>query len=143
MSTWPPISELVPHAPPMILIDRMLDWAPGEARCELTVREGAPFVREGRVHAVVGIETMAQTVAACLGYEAFTGGGAVRVGVIIGCRRLDILRPWVPVGTRLVISARRVRGNEMLSHFECEVADGEDLVATSLLTLYHAEAPPD
>lgn len=142
MSAWPPIAELVPHAPPMILIDRMLDWEPGFARCELTVRDEAPFVSGGRIHSVVGIETMAQTVAACLGYEAYTGGEGVRVGVIIGCRRMDIERAWVPVGTRLIIEARRVRGNEMLSHFDCRVLDGESVVATSLLSLYHASEPP-
>lgn len=137
------MAELVPHEAPMILVDEMVDWAPGRATCHLEIREGAPFVTAEGVHPVVTIEYMAQAVAACLGYEAFLEGEGVRVGMIIGCRKMTLERDRIPLGAQLVIEVDRIRGNEMLSHFDCRVTDADGLVATSTLTLYHAEKPPE
>ena len=41
---YPPIRELIPHADPMVLLDELVHWAPGEARCSLTIAPGTPFV---------------------------------------------------------------------------------------------------
>ena len=79
MAEYPPISELVPHSGPMVLLDAMRAWAPGEATCTMRVREGMPFVKGELFDAVALMEPMAQAVAACLGYEAFQGGEGVRV----------------------------------------------------------------
>jgi predicted hotdog family 3-hydroxylacyl-ACP dehydratase len=140
---YPPIADLVPHQPPMLALDRLVDWGPGRAECTAEVRSDSPLVRDGTVGGVVGIEYLAQAVAACLGYEALQGGDGVRVGMIIACRQMDILQPELKVGTQLTLSVRRIRGNETLSHFEGEMhADGA-LACTAMLTLYHAEAPPE
>lgn len=141
--TFPPFQDLVPHEAPMVLLDQMVEWAPGSATCALQIREGAPFVKDGRVDTVVAIEYMAQAVAACLGYEAFTGGEGVRVGMIIGCRKFDIDVPSVGVGDDLRIAVERIRGNEMLSHFNCETWRQEERICYAILTLFHAEEPPE
>ena len=132
----------MPHTGPMVLVDEMVAWAPGEATCRLRIRQEAPFVQADGVDAVVCVEYMAQAVAACLGYEAFVGGEGVRVGMIIGCRKMEILQPRIPVGAEVEIRVKRVRGSQSLSHFSCEVAT-ETPVATATMTLYHAEKPPE
>ena len=142
MSDYPAMQEMIPHAEPMILLDRMTDWAPGAATCELKITSESPFATEDGVDTTVSIEYMAQTVAACLGYEALRGGAGVRVGVIIGCRRFNLHRATLPIGVATVC-AKRVRGNDSLSHFECRVIRGTQIVADAVLTVYHAEKPPD
>ncbi len=126
----------------MVLLDELVSWAPGEATCRMRLPESAPFAREGRVHAVACIEYMGQAVAACLGNEAFQSGEGVRVGMIIGCRSMTLHRTWIPEGTDLTVSVRRVRGNDTLSHFDC-VVSAADPVAEAVLTLYHASKPPE
>lgn len=147
MSGYPAIAELIPHTGPMVLLDAMTDWEPGRAVCELVVRERAPFVADGAIGAPMLIEHMAQSVAACLGYEAYLGGSGVRVGMIIACRRFDALLPAVEVGDALRVEVERSRGNDTLSHFDCEVrregADGDEPVARATLTLFHGERPPE
>jgi predicted hotdog family 3-hydroxylacyl-ACP dehydratase len=71
-------------------------------------------------------------------------GGAVRVGMVIACREMELLRPSVPVGAELVLEVRRVRGSRQVSHFEGTTrdADGGE-VARVALTLVHGERPPD
>lgn len=149
MSAYPAIAELVPHTGPMVLLDAMIDWAPGRAVCEMVVRELAPFVVEGAIGTPMLVEHMAQGVAACLGYEAYLGGVGVRVGMIIACRRFDASLPHVSVGDALRIEVKRSRGNDTLSHFECEVrrrrsggGDADEPVARATLTLFHGERPP-
>jgi predicted hotdog family 3-hydroxylacyl-ACP dehydratase len=131
MSAFPPISELVPHTGAMVLLDAMLAWEPGRATCAMRVREGAPLVEAGRIETPLLIEPMAQSVAACLGYEA-------------ACKRFDAFVPSVPAGDTLVFRVSRTRGNATLSHFECAAEHAEGgAVASALLTLFHADQPPD
>lgn len=139
---YPPIADLVPHGPPMLMLEELVRWAPGEAECRMTVRDDAPFVAEGRVDAILTMEYMAQCVAACLGYEAFRGGVGVRVGMIVAVREMALEVPHIAVGTALRVLARRIRGNDLLSHFEGEVWAGEERLASATMTLVHAEKPP-
>ncbi len=143
--TYPTFSELVPHSGRMVLLDEMLEWEPGKATCRLELRDGAPFVDDGAVDAIVSIEYMAQAVAACLGYEAFVGGDGVRVGMIIASKRFDVHEPTWHVGDVFDVVVERVRGNESLSHFDAEVrrAGSGTVAASALLTLFHAEKPPE
>lgn len=141
--TYPPIEELIPHSGAMVLVDALTHWTEGEAACGLRVRERAPFERDGKVESAVTIEYMAQAVAACLGYEALRGGGAVRVGMIIACKKFVAHAESLSVGDELTINVKRVRGNEMLSHFDCRVVRRGVVFSEGVLTLYHAEKPPD
>jgi predicted hotdog family 3-hydroxylacyl-ACP dehydratase len=143
VTPYPAIEELVPHAGGMILVDALVHWAKGEAICRIRIREGAPFVHEGRVEAVVSMEYMAQAVAACLGYEALQGGEGVRVGMIIACKRFDAHVPSFAVGDALDVHVKCIRGNDTLSHFACEVKREGRLCTDAVLTLLHAEKPPD
>jgi predicted hotdog family 3-hydroxylacyl-ACP dehydratase len=142
VSEFPPIEALVPHAGAMVLLDSMLSYSPGRARCRLIVRAGAPFVRDGAVESVVGIEYMAQAVAACLGYEALVGGGGVRVGMIIACKRFEAYGDRLLVGDEVLIDVAALQGNDTLSHFECKLTRGSELFAEAVLTLYHAPQLP-
>lgn len=142
MSAYPPIEELVPHAGAMVLLEELLEWSAGHARCRLSIREGAPFVRERKVESAVTIEYMAQAVAACLGYEALLGGAGVRVGMIIGCKRFEAHSDQLHVGDELEVDVKCIQGNEALSHFEGKVMRAGALFSEALLTLFHAEELP-
>ncbi|MHC5209631.1 MAG: hypothetical protein ACYTG2_02810 [Planctomycetota bacterium] len=141
MTTLPPVAELVPHGVPMLAVDELLECGDGHATARMVVRENL-FTRAGRLDSVVLLEYMAQVVAACLGYEAVAGGGAVRVGMVIACRSMTIVRPSVPVGSALQIEVRRVRGSQQVSHFDGVTRDADGEIARVTLTLVHGERPP-
>ena len=144
MKTYPSIAELVPHQAPMLALDCLIDWEPGRALAQLTLRPDSLFAREGLVDSVVALEYMAQAVAACLGMEVYTEGGGMRVGMIVVCRQMEISCPTLEVGEVYEVEVRRVRGNENLSYFETSMRDADGVViATSNLTLVHGEKPPD
>ena len=143
MSAYPPVRELIPHAGRMVLLDELIEWSEGRARARMRLREGMPFIKARRMDSIALMEPMAQTVAACLGYEAYQGGAGVRVGMIIGARSFEIFVKESEVGDELIFEATRIRGSDSLSHFSCAALRGEAKRAEATLTLFHAEKPPE
>ncbi len=77
MTDWP-LAELLPHAGDMILIDQVLSFDEEQIQTRLTVKPGGLFNRaDGSLPAWVGIELMAQSVAA-----------------YAGCRARQKVKPW-------------------------------------------------
>ena len=142
MSPLPPVAELVPHGPPMLAVDELLECEPGRALARLVIRE-RPFARDGRVESVALIELMSQVVAACLGAEAKSEGGAVRVGMVVACKEMVLARPSVAVGEELLVRVERRQGTDQVSQFETEARDKDGaLVAQASLTLVHGARLP-
>lgn len=70
MIDWP-LAELLPHAGDMILIDQVLAFDEEQIQTCLTVNAGGLFNRDdGSLPAWVGVELMAQSVAAYAGCHA-------------------------------------------------------------------------
>lgn len=137
-----PIAELVPHGPPLLAVEEIVDWSPGRATVGMRV-PSAPFARAGRVDAILLLEWMAQAVAACLGAEAVAEGGSVRAGMVVACRTMVVARPELAVGERLRLHVERVRGTDEASHFDTAAYDADErLVASATLTIVHAERAP-
>jgi len=139
---YPPIEDLVPHGPPLRMVEELIDWAPGRATCRLRVQPRSPFVIAGRLASVVTLEYMAQTVAACLGHEAFCAGGTVRVGMLVGVRHMELLVPFIAVGAEVRITVERLRGMDEVSTFQGETRVDNEIVSRARMTLVHAERPP-
>jgi predicted hotdog family 3-hydroxylacyl-ACP dehydratase len=135
--SYPPIEDLVPHGLPMRVVEEMLSWQPGSATCRLQLRAHAPFVSDGSVPSVVLLEYLAQTVAACLGYEAYLGGGSIRVGMIVGVRKMQLFRERVFVGEEIRTEVERIRGNEDVSSFRGEASVDGQVVCVAHMTLVH------
>jgi len=142
-SPWPPIAELVPHRPPMLLLDRVVAHDAESVICEVRIAARSPFVEDGRIPAVVGIEYMAQCVAAFAGLAARAEGRPPRIGFLLGCRELRLCTDAFAVGDTLTVEARRTWGDSALGHFICRVErDGETLVSGTL-NVYQGELPED
>lgn len=138
----PPITELIPHSGPMVLLDEITKWEPGAATCRVRIRPHAPFVVDGRIEACVTVEYMAQAVAGCLGHEALLGGDGVRVGMIIACKSFDAFDEYLYVGDEVTVTVSRIGGNEAISHFDCELLREGAPFTKAVLTLYHSKEPP-
>ena len=139
MSEFPPLWQVLPHDPPMILIDRIEEAGAETVTCTVTLRPDSPFVENGWVSAVVATEYMAQTVAAWAGLQARQKGKPVRTGYVIGARRIrlevDSFRP----GDKLTVKARRVWGDDILGQFECSVESRGERVAVASLSVFQGD----
>lgn len=131
------IVELLPHAPPMVLLDRVVAAGDEQLSAEVTIRADSEFCREGRVGAWVGIEYMAQTVAAWSGWQARQRGEPVKVGFLLGTRRYDAPRPEFRVGeTLLVYVEREFQADNGLARFRAEIRCGDEPCAQASISVY-------
>lgn len=135
LSVLPPIDELVPHRPPMLLLDRVRSTDGQNIVCELTVRDGAAFVEDGKVAATVAVEYMAQAAAAWLGALARSRNEPPGGGILVGLRELVLHVDGFVVGELLEIHARHTWGTERFMSFDCKVVVGAHDVATATLNV--------
>jgi len=162
---FPSVAELLPHRGPAVLLDRVLAHDERETVCLVRVDASALFAREdGSVPAWIGLEYMAQTIAAHGGLLDRRLARPPRPGLFLGSRRLTFAADRFERGAMLRAHARPVRGaaasgslagGSRMMAFECALhagdADSErpDVLVSGILNVYlvddlealHAQAP--
>ncbi|MEW6759265.1 MAG: hotdog family protein [Pseudomonadota bacterium] len=132
------IHSLVPHSGAMSLLGRFLDADDESLRAEVTITLDTMFCTEGEVGAWVGVEYMAQAVAAHAGWCARLRGEPVRVGFLLGSRKYACSVASFPVGSVLKIEVRRaLQGENGLGAFDCRIEDGTGAeLASATITVF-------
>lgn len=131
------IEEVVPHRQDMCLLDRILRWDQDGIEAELVVPEAGLFIEDGTVPAWVGIEYMAQAIAAWAGCRARTAGNPPQLGFLLGSRRYTSTRSSFPSGTRLQVQARcELLGDNGLGMFACRILAGEEEWAVANVSVF-------
>ena len=88
-SGFPPIASLLPHAGPMCLLERVTEHQRSHTVCSVDPSRSALLAApDGSVPVWVGLEYMAQCIAAHGGLVARALGEPLRPGVLLGSRRL-------------------------------------------------------
>lgn len=120
--------RVVPHADPMVLLDRIVALQARDAslqdahiECEAVVRRRQPLLRDGALPATACLEYMAQAIACMGGVHGVHRGEGVGMGFLLGSREMRLHRESVPIGSRLRVRARHVFGQDKLGSFECAV----------------------
>ena len=114
MNTLYAIEEVVPHRQDMCLLERITHWDQDTIEAELVVPDAGLFVEEGQVPAWVGIEYMAQAIAAWAGCRARAAGKPPQLGFLLGSRRYSSPRSSFPSGSRLRVQALRAVGRQWI-----------------------------
>jgi predicted hotdog family 3-hydroxylacyl-ACP dehydratase len=141
VKTLPPITDLVPHRGGMLLIDELLHDDLDQVRACVTVRRDQLFVTDEGMPAWVGVELMAQTVAAWGGMRRRDAGQQVQLGFLLGTRKYETRVPFFPIGQRVEISARLEMVSEAgLGVFISTIEVGGKAVATASLNVFQ---PPN
>jgi predicted hotdog family 3-hydroxylacyl-ACP dehydratase len=135
------IRSLIPHAGPMVLLDRVISVDEDSLCAEVSIRSNTLFCGPDGVGAWVGIEYMAQAIAAWAGYTAQLRGEPVKLGFLLGTRRYESSRPIFVLGSVLRVHVQRLFQNENgLGSFECFIDNEEGRVASATVTVFQ---PPN
>ena len=134
---WPEIRALIPHSGAMVLLDRVIAVDEESLCAEVRIRPDSLFCAASGVGAWVGLEYMAQTIAAFAGYTAYLRGEPAKPGFLLGARRYECTVPMLNLGSLLRIHVRRVLQSENgLGSFHCRIEDDEQEIATATLTVF-------
>ena len=140
MTEFLPIEKYVPHRGPMLLLERLLDAGEEHAVAQVYVPRDGMFVQDGVVPAWVGIEYMAQTVAAWAGWQAVQRSQPVKIGFLLGSRKYEALQPsFAPGSTLRVVVRCELIGSNGLGMFDCQVWDGSVLAAQARISVFEPE----
>lgn len=123
--TFPLLTELMPHRPPMLLLDRMVEAGETHAVCEVVIRADGPFCGDAGVPAYVGIEFMAQTVAAYSGWQRRRAGHPIEIGFLLGTPQFQSFCDSFCVGQTLHVEVTHVWGADQLARFAGVIKDAQ------------------
>lgn len=140
--SFPDIDDLVPHSGSMSLLDKVVS-ADAENLCaEVRIHAGSVFydAEAGGVGSWVGIEYMAQAIAAHAGYLARKAGAPVKIGFLLGARRYDAQLPWFAAGSVLQVHVHQaLQGDNGLGAFECRIDAAGIVLAQATVTVFQPE----
>jgi len=135
-----PAAELLPHASPMLLVRSVLAHSPERTVCAVLVADSELFrAADGRVPAYVGLEYMAQCIAAHGGLLARALGTPPAPGLLVGAKQLALHREWLDADESLEVEARLLGRAGALASFGCALRAGAELVAEGTLSVYVSE----
>ena len=104
-----PIASLLPQSQGMVLLDRVVEVSEDAIIVELTVRDDGLFSSSDHsVPAWVGLEYMAQAIAAFSGYHRKCRGEDIVLGFLLGTRHYQCSVGCFPCGTHLRVRAEKI-----------------------------------
>jgi radical SAM protein with 4Fe4S-binding SPASM domain len=134
------VGHIIPHKPPMLLIDRLLEVKERASVSEMTVREDMIFVdTDGRLDDASYPEIISQAVAAHEGFRRFGGRNPLVEGFLLGIKNLEVLGESF-VGDTLNISLYKKTKFGDFGILNGEVFNGEKLIARGEIKVWQSDA---
>ena len=123
------------------MVDHLLESDADSVTLSATIRMDNLFADAHGVPAWVGIEYMAQAIAAWAGCRALAREESVKIGFLLGTRRYDSHCQHFAFGAQLRIEARReLFGENGLGMFSCRILEGDSELARANVSVFE---PPD
>lgn len=138
---YPLPTQLLPHTDRAVLLDEIVHDTDDGVEAAALITAAHPFFVAGHgVPVWVGIELMAQAIAAHAGLAGQRAGRGPRRGMLLGTRHYQGYVPWFAEGSRLSIHANREFGNNgSLAACECRIACAGDTLAEATIVIIEEE----
>ena len=113
---------LLPHSGHMVLIDRVTEHRADFVRVEAHIGEKHILLQNGVLPTTMGMEIMAQAIGAFAGIQALGAGEEVKLGFLLGTRKLNLFADHIPIGTTLAATAHlSTQDPSGMGVFDCEL----------------------
>ncbi len=135
------VKEVVLHRGEMLLLDRLVEAKPESAVCEWQVGEGDVFLVPGLgIPGYVGIEYMAQCVAAHAGARARIQGDPPPLGFLLGTRHYQCTARYFEPGIVYRASCEElVRNSDGMGSYKCTISREMDTIAQGNLAVWEKD----
>lgn len=115
-------ASLLPHSGRMVLIDRITRYGDDFVEAGAQVSPNHILLLDDKLPYTAFIELMAQAVGAYAGIQARKNARSVRLGFLLGTRKLEIFAQSVPIGTHLLATAHMsIQDAGGMGMFDCEL----------------------
>lgn len=136
------VADVVPHRAPMVLIDQLLAHDTDTLLTQININALSPYFDEtlNGVPNYVGIEYMAQSIAALAGVEAKSRGEDIRVGFLLGTRKLKMHSAYFALGESYQTRVSRLYQEETgLAVFDCQIYHGDTIIAEANVNVFQPQ----
>ena len=129
----PPVADILPHDPPMVLLSSFdpASYAEDRLTAFVDIDEDSPFYDEGLggVPAVFALEYMAQTMAALVGLKRRRLRLPPRVGFVLGSRSLKVNAAKFELGARYRVEAEMTFTDGSFASFDVRIVSPDESTA--------------
>lgn len=141
MTTFPSIEELLLHRDNMLLLKEVFAFSEDAVTCLSLPEAGTWYEADGAMPAWIGIELMAQAVAAHVALLSRRDGKQPRPGALLGTRDYRSSKAAFGVGKPLLVKAQQTfRNADGLASYDCAIVSASDeQLAAAALTVYEPE----
>ena len=127
------VSELVPHDGNMCFLSSVEAFDEKSLHAKARIESTNPFLVEDTISSWIGIEYMAQAIAAWAGSRAKNRGEPAKVGLLLGTRHYHVDSPPFRLHCELDIYVNKIIESENnLAVFECRIEYEEGLIAANI-----------
>lgn len=139
--TFPAIATCLPHRHPMLLLDAILSCSDETVEVRAKVDANAWYADgDGAMPAWIGIELMAQAIAAQIGLLAMRGNGRARPGVLLGSRSYVAHLTRFPRDASLLVRATELlRSDAGHGAYECTIMHGDECCAEGIIKVFQPD----
>lgn len=137
-----PVAELVPHSPPMVLLDRILHYDGTSLSAEIDISAASRFHDPGvdGVPAWIGIEYMAQAISALSGLRSRERNVPVKLGLLLGSRKVLLHEKVLQSGERYTVTVRQLIWDPSgLANFEGQVFHADRLCVEARINVFESD----
>ena len=122
----------------MVLLDRVISFEASKLITEVAIHSGIPFCEADGVPGWIGIEYMAQSVAAHAGAEARLLGDPPSVGFFLGTRSYKCSVNQFSLGETLIVCVEPLFLDSGLGAFSCCI-ETDYRIATATINVYQPD----
>lgn len=134
------VDQVVPHTGTMSLLDKIVAYDEESLTAQVFITPQTLFLEEQGVPGWLGIEYMAQTIAAYAGVQRQLQGLEAQVGFLVGSRRYECSHPWFPLGSTLTIKIEyEFQADNGLSVCNCTLHGDNGIEASARLNAFQPD----
>ena len=133
------VKDLVPHSGKMSLLSRIIGYGEEWLQSEVDVTGKSLFADDRGVPAWIGMEYMAQTIAAYAGLQERKKGGTPKIGLLLGSRKYSSSTDYFAQGQtfRIRVELEMVAENG-LNVFNCKL-EGNKTHAEAVINVFQPD----
>lgn len=138
------IEEVLPHEHPMILLDSLDKYNSNSAYSSVTITNNSNFFDTQllSVPNYVGIEYMAQGIAAYANAHERDSGAPTAIGFLVSSRKFKMFVPDYALGSKLSVFVEKLyQEDNGLSAFDCNIQCNGKLLAQAKINVFQPEDP--
>jgi predicted hotdog family 3-hydroxylacyl-ACP dehydratase len=133
------VDDLVPHSGKMSLLTSIVDYGEDWLQAEVVISPDSMFADDHGVPAWIGLEYMAQAVAAYAGLQERLNGGVPKIGFLLGSRKYLCNTDHFSMGQILLLKVYpEMRVDNGLNVFNCELT-GQGVTASAAVNVFQPD----